>query len=88
MGHWASWGKGFCNGFSFFGPGSGFLGFILSVLIWGFFLYGIVMIFRHLFKKDSPLEKDSALETLRIRYASGEISHDEFFEMKTALSSK
>lgn len=88
MGHWSNWGNGFCNGFSFFGPDYGFLGGILSILIWGLIVYGVVSVFSRLIKKNNRLENDSALEILRRRYASGEISDDEFYEMKIVLSAQ
>jgi|LSQX01.1.fsa_nt_gb uncharacterized membrane protein len=55
--------------------------FILLILL--------VVILYFLFRKEEPVikeRKESALDILKIRYAKGLISREEYFEMKETLS--
>ena len=62
---------------------------LLSVFaFWGAIIVGIVLLVRWLAgTNDAPddAEEDTALETLRRRYAAGEISHEEYERMRKAL---
>lgn len=72
-------GPGGCS----FGFGFGVLGFLLTVLFWALLIAGVVALVRYL-KAAKPAEK-TPLETLKERYAKGEISKDEFEKMKKDL---
>jgi putative membrane protein len=57
---------------------------ILMVVFWGLIIWGIVALVRYVISstgKHSP----SALDTLKLRYAQGEISKAEYEEKKKAL---
>jgi putative membrane protein len=85
-----------CNYLPFLG-GSGwaggfFPGGILSLLVWGLilllFVYAAVRIFKAVTADKSGLHRDrtDSLSILKIRYAKGEISSEEFNKMKQILS--
>jgi putative membrane protein len=63
------------NGFPFHIFGFGFLPMIL---FWGLIIYGIYFLVKQVW---SP-QKQSALEILKARYAKGEITREEFENMK------
>ena len=79
FGHYGNW---LCGPGAFF-PGP--LGLIVTLLFWGLVIYLIIKLLGALFsgKKDNSL---SNLETLKERYAWGEVSEEEYHRMKTELS--
>jgi putative membrane protein len=85
MWHSGNWGEGFCNGASFFGFGHGFGGWIFPFLFWGLIIFAIISIIRRLIPGNRSIGKNSALDILKKRYASGEINKQEFSEMKSVL---
>jgi len=75
------------NGNWFCGPGAFFpgpIGWIGTLLFWAILIYLAVKLFKAVFNSSS---KGSAnrLETLKDRYAQGEISEDEYNRMKAQL---
>lgn len=61
---------------------------IMMVLFWGTIIVGGVYLFRRLMhgaQHGGGASSDAALETLRMRYAKGEISKEEFEQMKKDL---
>ena len=75
-----------------YGPGSwswGWMigGWIMMLVFWGFVIAGIVLVVRALTGRHSTGQpvQDSALEILRRRYASGEITRVQFEETKRTL---
>lgn len=88
MWHSGNWAEGFCNGASFFGFGHGLFGWIFPLLFWGLIIFLIISILRKLIPGTQSMKKDSALEILKKRYASGEINQQEFSEMKSTLTSR
>ncbi len=83
-----NWGEGLCNGASFFSFGHGLFGWIFLLLFWGLIIFAIISIIQRLIPGNRSLKRESALDILKKRYASGEINHQEFSEMKSALSSR
>ncbi len=84
---------GGCSYFPFFsGMGGGFFpGGILSILIWGMVIAGLVYLGVRLFRFSGP-EKESSfkdtrdsLEIVKTRYARGEISEEEYNRMRDVL---
>ncbi len=85
--------NGFGSGFGQYGnwvcgPGAFFpgpFGWIVTLLFWGLIIYLLIKLFGALFsgKKGNP---SSNLDTLKERYARGEIDEDEYRRMKTELS--
>ena len=78
----SDWGYGFCN-WGTFGPGSGFAGWFFHLLIWAVVIAGVIWLVRRL---SIPATKDSAMELVRRRYASGELDQQQFDEMTAKLS--
>ncbi len=79
---------GFAHGGNWFcGPGAFFpgpLGWVITLIFWILVLYLIYRLLRILFqKKNGP--DSSPLETLKKRYARGEINDEEFKRMKSEL---
>lgn len=61
-------------------------GMIINVMLWGGVVFLIVKVFQYIF---SSKERDiavSPLETLKKRYAAGEITKDEFEQMKKDIA--
>jgi putative membrane protein len=79
FGHYGNW---FCGPGAFF-PGP--FGLIITVLFWGLLAYLLVKLFRAIFSKDTN-SNSSNLENLRRRYATGDISEEEYHRMKTELT--
>ena len=55
---------------------------------WGALIVGVVLLVRWLAGTNAApdgAEEDTALQTLRRRYAAGEISHEEYERMRKAL---
>ena len=79
FGHYSNW---LCGPGAFF-PGP--LGLIVTLLFWGLVIYLLVKLIRAIF----PGKKGNGatnLETLKKRYARGEIGEDEYRRMKTELA--
>ena len=73
-----------------YGPGWGWTvgGWIMMLVFWALIIAGIVVLVRALSHRTAYglSGQDRAIETLRHRYASGEISREQFEEMKRTLS--
>ena len=69
-------GYGHMFGFGIFGV----IGFLIMILFWAALIYLIYLAIKNL-----TGQRESALETLRQRYARGEISKKKFEEMKRDL---
>jgi putative membrane protein len=74
------WGYGY-------GPGWGWaiMGWIMMVVVWGLIVVGIVALVRLLGTRSAggpQRPADTALEVLRRRYAAGELTKEQFEEMK------
>ena len=84
-----------CNYIPFFGGGWGggfFPGGFFSLLVWGMvaavFIY-IVLRLRKLFSRQSgraSSDRNDSVSILKVRYAKGELSKDEFVKMKQILT--
>jgi putative membrane protein len=59
----------------------------MMLVFWGLLIAGIVILVRALTSRNvfAQPSHDSALEILRRRYAAGEITKDQFEEMKRTL---
>jgi putative membrane protein len=68
---------GYGYGYGMMGGGYGIIGLIFWILV----LIGLVLLIKYLWK-GSATRGDSAIEILKKRYASGEISKEEFEEKK------
>lgn len=61
----------------------GFSGFFFMILFWGLVVWGIVMLVKHVSRsEDPPKHEGRALDILKERYAKGEITKEQFEEMK------
>jgi putative membrane protein len=62
-------------------------GWIMMLVFWGLLIAGVVVLVRALTNRNvfGQPGHNSALEILRRRYASGEITKDQFEEMKRTL---
>jgi len=74
---WFSWGFG----------GFGWIMLIIMIVFWGLIIWGIVALVRWLSHsgRSSPTPHETALEILKRRYASGEITKEEFEEKKRVI---
>ena len=75
------------NGNWLCGPGAFFtgpMGWIITLLFWGLLIYFAVKLVNAIFSRGSKGSADR-LETLKDRYAQGEISEDEYNRMKAQL---
>ena len=79
FGQYGSW---LCGPGAFF-PGP--LGWIVTLFFWGLVIFLAVKLFQALFS-GSRGKSATNLDTLKERYARGEISQDEYQRMKTELS--
>jgi putative membrane protein len=87
-----------CNYLPFLGisgwAGGFFPGGILYLLVWGLilllFVYAAVRVFKSVTADKSGSHRDriDSLSILKIRYAKGEISSEEFNKMKQVLSQR
>ncbi len=74
-----------------FGFGFGWGGFLLMILFWGVLIAAAVAVVRALFsgvspkKPTDPSRDENALEILNRRYASGEVSRDEYETIRQDL---
>lgn len=62
-----------------------FLGLGLMLLFWIAVIVLVIWGVRSLFPKEAALQRDQALETLRQRYASGQINADEYERARATL---
>ncbi|NIR52576.1 SHOCT domain-containing protein [candidate division KSB1 bacterium] len=62
-------------------------GWLMMILWWGLIIVGIVFLVKWITgqRSDGTKKEDSALDILKRRYASGEISKEEFQEKKKDL---
>ena len=70
------------------GPGMGFgLGGIFMILFWGLAILGIVYIVKQATTKKSATicRQETPLDILKIRYAKGEITKEEFEKLKNDI---
>ena len=81
MMHWGNFG-----GMAAGGPG---FGWIFMILFWTLVILGAVYVMKQLFGvHNSAVQKDTAENILQNRYASGEISRDEYEEAKNLIRQK
>ena len=57
-------------------------GFVFMVLFWSLVIYGIILVLKRI---GTHHYKDESLEILKIRYAKGEITKEQFESMKKDL---
>lgn len=85
--------SGFGTGFGQYGswlcgPGAFFpgpLGWIVTLLFWGLVIFLVVKLFQAVFS-GRETRQSGPLNTLRERYARGEINEDEYNRMKAELA--
>jgi putative membrane protein len=74
-------------GYGGWGHGLGWMGPVLTVAFWAAIITGGVFLIRSMVRRGSPgTREESALETLRQRYARGEIDKREYEEKRKDLS--
>ena len=79
--HQGPWGWGVTGG------GWGIFMMFFTVLFWALIIVGIVVLIRYLLQNTgSSRSSESALESLKHRYARGEIQKEEFEEKKKDLT--
>ena len=78
---------------NYFGGGYGFMGgfgFFFMLLFWGLVIWGIIALIQSASKNNNQCcgrsQEDAALKVLRERYAKGEITKEQFDQMKKDLS--
>lgn len=79
FGHSGNW---LCGPGAFF-PGP--LGWIITLLFWGLVIYLLLKLFQTFFSRGKRASTEH-LDTLKERYARGEINEDEYHRMKTELT--
>ncbi|OGO16556.1 MAG: hypothetical protein A2Z02_06765 [Chloroflexi bacterium RBG_16_48_7] len=57
---------------------------VLMIVFWGLIIWGVVVLVRNTVSHEAKYT-DSALETLKLRYARGEVAKAEFEEKKKDL---
>ncbi len=67
------------------GTGWGYLGLIFMVLFWAAVILLIVWLYKQIKEPEAVSASKSALDILKERYAKGEITKDEFQDMKKEL---
>lgn len=82
------WAGGFCSSGPFFGHGPWFSGWIFPLLFWGFIAYVAFNIIKYLISEKRSDQTDTALNILRNRFASGEITEQEYNSTKSILGAK
>lgn len=86
--NFGEWAYNLCGYGPSFGHGPWFFGWIFPLLFWGGIVFAIYAIVKSLFSNNRDRQEDSALELLRKRFASGEISEQEFAAQKAVLSKR
>ncbi len=79
---------------NYFGGGYGFMGgfgFLFMLVFWGLVIWAIIALVKAVSDKsgqssDSSKEGDQAAKILRERYAKGEITQEQFEQMKKGLN--
>ena len=74
-------------GYGMMGGGYWFVGWIFMILFWAAIILAIIWLYRQI-RGTAPVGGETALDILKKRYASGEITKDEFNEMKKELTSQ
>ena len=81
MMHWGNF-----SGMGFGGFG---LGWVFMILFWALVIMGIVYIVKHLIVGNkTSVKQETAEQILKKRYASGEISRDEFNDRLSVISER
>jgi len=83
--NFTEWSSSFCGWGSSLGHGPWFSGWVFPILFWGLIAYIVVRIIKKLFSRKLSDQSDSALNILRNRYASGEVTEEEYKAQKTIL---
>ena len=78
------WNTNFCSFGSLFGSGHWFPGGIVPLLFMGLIIWAMIGLLQKLFSTKAK-QNNEALEIVKRRYAAGEISQEQFEEMKYAL---
>lgn len=74
------------TGYGMMGGGYwGFFGWLFMVLFWAAVILVIVYLFRQIRGPAVPAAGETALDVLKRRYASGEITKEQFDEMKKEI---
>jgi putative membrane protein len=76
---WPYFGGGFAGGFWWIMP-------ILMIVFWGLIIWGIVSLVRRGGGWGNQSGTESAMDILKRRYASGEITREEFEDKKKAIT--
>ena len=82
------WGSNFCGFGTSFGHGPWMFGGFFSLLFWGIIIYAVISIIKAIIDRKRDQPTDIAMETLRNRFASGEINEKEFEIQRAVLSRK
>lgn len=61
------------------------LGGLMMLLFWGVVIVGIVLLVRQVGRADSESPREKPVDVLKHRYASGEITREQFEQMKQDL---
>jgi len=71
--HWgySGWGMGF--------------GSIFMILLWGLIILGVIYLIKNVAQNPKKEKKEQPLDSLKKRYARGEITKDEFEKIKKDL---
>jgi putative membrane protein len=67
------------------GSGWGYIGIIFTILFWAAIILVIVWLYKQIRGTEPAASSKSALDILKERYAKGEITKEEFGEMKKEL---
>lgn len=86
--HFANFGYKLCGYGPSFGHGPWFSGWIFPLFFWGIIIFALYSVARSIFLSSNNRQEDSAMETLRNRFASGEIDENEFTAQKAVLSKR
>ena len=86
--NFTEWGSSFCGWGPTFGHGPWFIGWLFPLLFWGVIAYLVFSITSHLFSVNRTGRGDSALDTLRHRFAAGDINEQEYLAHQAVLRRK
>ena len=76
--------SGWLCDFGYFMPGP--FGMIFTILIWAAVIYAIVKVVQSLFGSKKKSDSPSAVKTLKNRYAAGEITKEEYEQIKRDIA--